>query len=422
MARTALVIGGGIIGSTTAWYLADRGFDVTVLERRAGVGLETSFANTGLLTPSQADPWNAPGTALHLLKWLGREDSPLLLRPRALPGMAGWGLRFLLASRRSAFERAARASLRLGLYSVRALDDLRDTLKLSYDQRLAGTIKIFRDRASLEGSVALADFLSRDGLRYEALDADAAVAREPALAPIRANLAGAIHYQADESGDAFLFTQAIATAAREAGVDFRFDTEVRQLRPGADGVASVQTDQGDVAADVYVLAAGCYSRRLGARCGLRLPIYPAKGYSVTVPRGAWANAPTIPTCDFERKIVVTPLGDRLRIGGTAEFTGYDTTLNPARSDNVLQQALQIFPGFGPHVDRERIMRWTGLRPMTPDGPPIIGPTPCKNLFVNAGHGPLGWTFAAGSSRLVADMVAGREPEIGIDGLTYRRFT
>lgn len=422
MARSALVLGGGIIGTTTAWYLAERGFDVTVLERRDSVGLETSFANGGLLTPSQADPWNAPGTAIKLFKWLGREDSPLLLRPRALPGLAGWGLRFLLASRRPAYERAAETSVRLGLYSVKALDELRELLDLRYDERLAGTLKIFQSQAALDESVALADLLARHGLRYEALSADAAVEREPALAPIRAELAGGILYPADESGDAFKFTEGMAAAARAAGVDFRFGTTIRRLRRGTGGIAAIETDRGEFSADAYVLAAGCHSRALGAACGLRLPIYPAKGYSVTVPFDGWDGAPMIPLVDFERKLVLTPLGYRLRIAGTAEFAGYDTRLNPARGGSILQQALNILPEFAPRVDEKRVTHWTGLRPLTPDGPPILGETSCRNLFVNVGHGPLGWTFAAGSSRIVADLVAGREPEIALDGLRYKRFS
>jgi D-amino-acid dehydrogenase len=421
MTQSALVIGGGIIGTTTAWYLAERGFDVTVLERRDGVGLETSFANTGLLTPSQADPWNAPGTALKLLKWLGREDSPLLLRPRALPGMASWGLRFLLASRRQAYERAARASLKLGLYSVRALDELREKLALDYDHRLRGTIKIFRQAASLDDSVQLAQFLERGGLRYDALDAAGAVELEPALAPVREKLAGAIHYPADESGDAFKFTRELAAAAKRNGVQFRCTTTVNRIRRGPNGIAAVETDGGAHTADAYVLTAGCHSRALARRCGLKLPIYPAKGYSTTTPLGNWNNPPATPVVDFERKIVVTPLGDRLRVGGTAEFTGYDLNLTATRCDNVLRQALDIFPDYARHVDHQQVRRWAGLRPMTPDGPPIIGATPCKNLFVNTGHGPLGWTFAAGSSRLTADLVAGNKPGINLEGLGYDRF-
>jgi D-amino-acid dehydrogenase len=420
MARSALVIGGGVIGTTTAWYLSERGFEVTVLERRDGVGLETSLANGGLLTPSQADPWNAPGTMLRLLRWLGREDSPLLLRLRALPGMAPWALRFLLASRRPSYERAAQASLRLGLYSVRALDELRETLGLTYDDRQVGTIKIFQDAASLAESVALGRLLARGGLQFEALDPSAAVALEPALAPIRPSLAGAIHYPADESGDAHKFTGAIAAAAQRRGVQFRFGVTVRRIRRGPGGIAAVQTDAGEISADAYVLAAGCQSHRLGRACGLRLPGHPAKGYSATLPLGDWPGAPSIPVVDFERKLVVTPLGDRLRIAGTAEFTGYDTTLNAARSDSVLRQALEIFPTYVPHVEPEQVTHWAGLRPMTPDGPPIIGATPCRNLFVNTGHGPLGWTFAAGSSRLTADIVAGRKSEIELEGLRYGR--
>lgn len=422
MTHSALVLGGGIIGTTTAWFLAERGFDVTVLERHADVGLETSFANGGLLTPSQSDPWNAPGTALKLLKWLGHEDSPLLLRLRALPAMAGWGWRFLRASRRDAFMRASDASLRLGLYSVRELDRLRESLGLEYDQRVLGTIKIFQDDRSLAGSVELAAAFASQGLRYETLCPEAAVEREPALAPIAKQLSGAIHYPADESGDAHKFTRALADAARRRGVEFRFETTVQRLRRDTHRIVGVETDRGEFIADAYVLAAGCYNHALGTSAGLRLPIYPAKGYSVTVPFGDWRGAPTIPLVDFERKLVATPLGDRLRVAGTAEFTGYDTSLNQVRGGNILRHALEILPEFAPHVDPANVTHWAGLRPMTPDGPPIIGATPCENLYVNAGHGPLGWTFAAGSSRVVADIVAGREPEITLDGLGYARFS
>lgn len=421
MARSAFIVGGGLIGVSTAWYLAERGFEVTVLERGEDVALETSAANGGLVTPSQSDPWNAPGTFLHLLRWLGREDSPLLLRPRALPGLWRWGLSFLLASRAARWWRSAEANLRLGLYSVAALDELRGSLKLDYDSLCAGTLKLFREPLALERSLVLARSLAPLGLEYRALDAGQAVELEPLLAPLRPGLAGAIHYPADESGDAQAFTRALAARARAAGVHFLFGTELRRFVTKGSTIDALDTSQGGMQADAYVVATASASPALTAPLGIKLPIYPVKGYSVTLPAADWKRRLSIPLVDFERKVVITPLGQRLRIAGTAEFTGFDLSLNPRRGAHILRHALELLPEIAAQVEHAKVHHWAGLRPMTADGPPVVGATAIPNLFVNTGHGPLGWTLGAGSARALADLMAGRTPALDLAPYSAARF-
>lgn len=416
MARKALVIGGGLMGVTSAWYLAERGFEVTVLERREAAGLETSLANGGLLTPSQSDPWNAPGTWLYLLR-LWREDSPLLLRPRAIPGMWRWGLRFLASSRAAPWWRATEANLRLGLYSLQALRELRGSLALDYPHLDTGTLKIFRDADAFEDSATLARSLAPLGLQHRELGADEAAALEPALAPVAEALVGAIHYPDDGSGDAHLFTCALERAAVKAGAQFRYGVAVTGFRRGQGGIAAVATTEGELTADAYVLAAASVSTELAAPLGLKLPIYPVKGYSATLrlPQG---QALGVPLVDFEQKLVITPLGDRLRIAGTAEFAGFDTRPNPRRSAHLVRQAARLLPAI---AKTSEVQHWNGFRPMTADGPPLLGATPYPNLYLNAGHGPLGWTLCAGSSRAVADLAAGRTPDIDLAAYSLARF-
>ena len=417
MARKALVIGGGLMGVTSAWYLAERGFEVTVLERREAAALETSFANGGLLTPSQSDPWNAPGTWLQLLQ-LWRQDSPLLLRPRAIPGMWRWGLRFLAASRAAPWWRATEANLKLGLYSLQALRELRDGLPLEYPYLDTGTLKLFRDPDALARSAVLARSLAPLGLQHRELTAQQAAALEPALAPVVESLAGAIHYPGDGSGDAHLFSRALERRAARAGVQFRYGVEVNGFKSGREGrIEALHTSVGESQADAYVLAAASRSPALAASLGLALPIYPVKGYSATVPMPG-ARALEVPLVDFEQKLVITPLGQHLRIAGTAEFAGFDSAPNPRRSAHLLRQAAHLLPSISDSVD---VQHWNGFRPMTADGPPLLGATPYSNLFLNTGHGPLGWTLCAGSSRVVADLVAGRAPALDLTPYSLARF-
>ena len=421
MARTALVIGGGLLGVTSAWYLAERGFRVTVLERREAAALETSFANGGLITPSQSDPWNGPGTTLQLLKWLGREDSPLLLRPSALPGMWRWGLKFLLSSRMAYWWPATEANLRLGLYSAAALRELRRQLSLEYECLSQGTLKVFRDEAALERSALLARSLAPQGLNHRLLSREEVVILEPLLSVVVDELAGAIHYPDDESGDAQLFTRELEKHARDASVQFRFNTEVTEITSHAGQIAAVQAGRESLQADVYILAAASFSTSLAAPLGLELPVYPVKGYSVTLPVLGLERPLSLPLVDFEQKIVVTPLGERLRVAGTAEFAGFDNRANPRRSTNILDQAIRLLPQLAGRVKTEEVQHWNGLRPMTTDGPPVVSATRFPNFFINTGHGPLGWTLAAGSSRALADLIAGREPEIPLEAYAAARF-
>ncbi len=421
MARTALVIGGGLIGVSTAWFLAERGFAVTLLERREGAALETSYANGGLITPSQSDPWNAPGTLMHLLSWLGREDSPLLLRPRALPGMWRWGLKFLLASRAAPWWRATEANLRLGLYSAECLSVLREQLDLKYDDLRAGTLKVFRESYALERSATLAGSLAPAGLSHRVLSPAEAVVLEPLLEPVSAGLAGAIHYPRDQSGDAHAYTCALEQHARLAGVQFMYGTGLQRFVVQRGRISAALTTRGPLTADSYVLAAGNACPELLAPLRIQLPMYPVKGYSVTIAAQAWRRPLSVPLVDFENKMVLTPLGARLRIAGTAEFNGFDTRLNPRRGGSILARALGLIPEIAEQVEAGGVQHWAGLRPMTSDGPPILGATPCANLFLNTGHGPLGWTFGAGSGRIVADVVAGRQAEIDLAGLDYARY-
>lgn len=421
MKPTAVVIGAGLIGTASAWFLAERGFDVTVVERRAGPGLETSFANGGLLTPSEADPWNAPGTLGRLLRWLGRENSPLLLRPRAIPGMLRWGWNFLRASRPTPHLRSTESILQLALYSMRTLDELDKQLALDYCRLSRGTLKIFRDRHALEETRRLADRLRPMGLDSRLLEPEAAAELEPLLADAMHDLVGAIHYPQDGSGDAYQFTAGLQQRAAAAGVRFLFDTEITQIRASNHTIKSLQSSKGDIQAKVYVLAAGSYSPQLTRTLQLRLPIYPVKGYSLTF-TATRDQQLQVPVVDFEQKIVITPLGNRVRIAGTAEFNGYDTILNPARSTGSLHKALKLLPKLAGSTSEEgQVTHWTGLRPMTWDGPPILGATPYSNLYLNTGHGPLGWTLCAGSARLVADIVAGRQPAVNPQDYSFHRF-
>lgn len=422
MKTTVAVIGAGLMGTTTAWFLAQRGFDVTVLERRDGAGLETSFANGGLLTPSEADPWNAPGTLGRVLRWIGHEDSPLLLRPLAIPTMLGWGIKFLRASSPAPHQRATEAILKLALYNLRVLAELDERLPLKYDRLHNGTLKIFRDRKAFQATQELADGLRPLGLESKALTPREAVELEPWLQQAAPHLAGAVHYPQDGSGDAYQFTRCMQEQATAAGVKFRFGTNVLRMRVEGMQIRALEVSGDEIVADRYVLAAASYSPLLAQALQLRLPIYPVKGYSVTLGPVSGAQL-RVPIVDFEQKVVVTPLGKRLRIAGTAEFNGYDTRPNQKRSGSALRQATQLLPQLAQAAEEgEGVTHWTGLRPMTCDGPPILGATRYANLFLNTGHGPLGWTLAAGSARLVADVMAGNTPEIEVAAYSAARFS
>ena len=417
-----LVIGSGLIGTATAWYLRREGADVTVIDRAAGPARETSYANAGMLTPSMADPWNAPGVVWKLLGWVGREDAPMLLRPREIPRLAGWGTRFLWNSRVASFERNMLKNLALASFSLDALRELRAELGLRYCERSFGVLKVFRDPASLARAVTVAEQLGAHGVVHRALDRDGVAEVEPSLAPVADQLAGGILHPDDESGDAHRFVCALAEAASGAGVRFEFDTAVTGLRAEGNRLEAVATTAGDLSADACVLAAGSYSTPLLAGLGIRLPVRPVKGYSITVPFGDDRLAPRRPITDDSLHIAVTPFGDRLRVAGTAEFTGLDHSVGEPRIRNLREMFETMFPRCAATVDPDAdLSPWSGLRPMSVDGVPVLGATPLANLYLNTGHGHLGWTMAAGSGRAVARLVCGGQPELPLQPYRLDRF-
>ena len=412
-----LVLGAGIIGVTSAYFLARQGFRVTVVDRQDGAGLETSFANGGLVTPSMSDPWAAPGLPLKLLKWMGREDSPFLIRPSAIPGLMSWGLGFLRNCREATWRRNTATILRLAGYSQRVLRALTEETGLAYDRQSLGTLRLFRDAPALEAALQCADMLGQLGVAYRRLEPADCVELEPALAPQVGLLSGGIHFPEDESGDAHLFTQALAKLAVELGVDFRYGEAIESIEAKGGRVTAVVTERGRLDADHYLLALGSHAAALLRPLAIRLPIYPVKGYSVTLSTAGWNGAPRVPIVDDGRKMGIVRLGDRLRLAGTAEFTGYDGAVNARRCANLTDSLAELFPG-APNL--ETAQPWAGLRPMTPDGIPILGPSPLDNLTLNLGHGHLGWTMACGSARLVADRIAGKASEIDLAGMTLAR--
>lgn len=416
-----VVIGAGVMGTTTAYFLAEAGHQVTVVDRAPEPAAECSFANGAMLHASHTEPWNSPAAIGQLLRWIGREDSPLLLRPSQIPSLVGWGLGFLRHSLPARHRASTLVNTRLAVYSQQVLDQLLSRLSLDFDHRPCGILKVFRSAAELDAAARVSELIASRGVRFELVDAARMVELEPAFAPVRDQLEGGIFYPDDAVGDTQAFTAALARRARELGAEFRMDTVVRGLNLGPQGVGEALTEAGPLAAERFVLAAGAQAGRLARPLGLRLPIRPVKGYSATLPRAGLPGAPVQPYIDDARKVVVTPLGEQLRLAGTAEFAGFDDAVNERRVGTVMRQALELLPEYRAAVAGTAPTPWACLRPMTVDGPPILGPTRLPNLFLNAGSGHLGWTFAAGAGRLVADLVIGREPELDLEGLTLTRF-
>jgi D-amino-acid dehydrogenase len=406
-----VVIGAGLSGVSSAWYLRAAGHDVTVVERREGPGLETSFANGGLVVPSQPDPWNAPGIVAKILHYLGKEDSPFLLRPSAVPGMIGWGVRFLMNSRPEPWKRNTLAAVALAQYSLANLRALRASTGLAYPFGANGTMKIFRDQAQIDAQIGFAKMLEPFGVPWRVLDRAGTIAAEPALAAIADQLTGAVLYPDDEYGDAHVFTRALAAKGAESGIVFRYGESVAGIELEGGACTGVRTDKGRIPADAVLLAAAAWTPTLAKQLGFRVWINPVKGYSASVPLEGWNNAPRMGVVDDGLKVAIAPFNGVLRLAGTAEFTGWAPEMNERRARNVLATGTSVLPDLAGQAARKGAKLWTGLRPVTPDGPPFVGATPVKGVFINAGHGPLGWTFACGSGKLAADLITGAKPEI-----------
>lgn len=413
-----LVLGAGVIGVTTAWYLARSGHSVVVVDRQPGPALETSFANGGQISANHATPWATPSTPWKALKWLGKAEAPLLVHLRADPALWAWLVRFLgNCTRRRMLINIERA-LRVAVYSRVQLARLRAETGIRYDHLSRGILHIFRDEDEYAAALPLVEVMRRHGCRRRIVGPDACIEIEPALQAARSRLVGGIFSPDDESGDAHAFTVALARLCAGLGVEFHYGTHVERLLAKDRRVAGVVTDRGRLGADAYVLAAGSYVPLLLRGIGIRLPVYPAKGYSVTIPVGGHAGAPVVSLIDDEFKMVYSRFADRLRIAGTAEFAGYDVSVSDRRARFILTKAMELFPDCG---DAGAAEFWAGLRPSTPDGVPVIGPTRYANLYLNTGHGTLGWTMACGSGRILADLVSGRTSDIFLAGLGAERF-
>ena len=418
-----IIIGGGVAGIATAYYMQQLGADVTVLERSHGVGLETSFGNGGGLTASVVEPWNEPGIHKVLLRSLGRKDSPILLRATAIPGMLSWGIRFLRESRRNAFLENIRRNSVLARYSLALMEQIREETGIEYRLSDAGTLLVFRDQASLDGHAAHAGFLGEEcGVEYKVLDRSDLIAFEPSLLAVQDKLEGGIHFPADETGDCHIFCRNLAEILENRNVRFRYGVNVvKIIQRGA--LFEVELSGGEtLKADTVVVAAGACSPRLVRTLGIRVPVYPVKGYSLTIPMEGWGNRPRHLVGDMTLHAVANPLGGAvLRVAGTAEFTGFDKTIPAERVANLVRLVEAIFPEFAEIMDRDSLNPWAGLRPMSSDGVPILGKTPIKGLYLNTGHGHLGWTMAAASGRVLADTITGQTPEVNMNPYSIDRF-
>ncbi len=406
-----VVIGAGLAGLASAHALLADGHDVLVIEANSAPGLGTSFANGGLLTPSMPEPWNGPGVWRHLLSSLFVRGSPMILRPAAIPGLLGWGTRFLKKSSRSHFEAATLDNYRLARYSVELTLAVCERHRFDIDLSRAGTLCIFRTATDMAERAAISRLLADHGLAMRIVDADEAVNIEPALAPVRDTLAGAVYLPDDARGDAQAFCGALASVVTGAGGELRYDTRAVSVLAEGGAVSGVATDAGFVPARQVVVAAASASPALLAVAGVRLQVRPAKGYSITVNVDGLAGLPKVAVQDDATHAVLSVLGSRLRIVGIAEFSGFDATLPPQRIAHLESVLDSCLPAIAPKLDRRRLNPWSGFRPMSADGRPYIGPCGWRGLFVNSGHGALGWTQAMGSARLLADRIAGREPAI-----------
>ncbi len=413
-----VVLGSGVVGVTSAWYLAEAGHEVTVIDRQPGAGLETSFANAGQVSPGYSAPWAGPGVPLKAIKWLMMRHRPFVLWPRPDAYLYRWLLLMLQNCTEAAYHVNKGRMVRLAEYSRDCLRDLRAATGIAYDDRQRGTLQLFRTQKQLDHVPEDTAVLDEGGVPYEVLDPDGCIRAEPALARVRGLFVGGLRLPGDETGDAFKFTQMLAEMAERRGVVFRYGTAIDGLKTEGDRIAGVAIDDETAVFDAYVVALGSYSPLLLRTIDVDVPVYPVKGYSITVPITNPAMAPVSTVMDETFKVAITRLGDRIRVGGTAELAGYSKTLRGPRRATLEHSVGDLFPEGG---DVGKATFWTGLRPMTPDGTPIIGPTKYRNLFLNTGHGTLGWTMSCGSGRVLADLVSGKKPDIAHEDLAASRY-
>ena len=412
-----LILGSGVVGTTSAYYLARAGHDVTVVDRQDGAALETSFANAGQISPGYAAPWAAPGVPLKAIKWMFEKHAPLAVRPDGTRFQLQWLWQMLSNCTTDRYAVNKARMVRLAEYSRDCFQELRADTGIEYEGRQGGTLQLFRSDAQLEGASKDIAVLEDAGVPYELLMPDDLARAEPALANVKHKLTGGLRLPNDETGDCQLFTNRLAKMAEALGVKFRYGVSIDALEVASGRISGVRCGDETLRADSYVVALGSFSTQLLNKI-VKIPVYPLKGYSITVPIVDASNAPISTVLDETYKIAVTRFDDRIRVGGMAEVVGYSRDLNPARRATLEMVVNDLFPGAG---DTASASFWTGLRPMTPDGTPIVGKTSLPNLFLNTGHGTLGWTMSCGSGQLLADLMSGRRPAIQSDDLSVSRY-
>ncbi|WP_181296400.1 D-amino acid dehydrogenase [Pseudomonas sp. Q2-TVG4-2] len=413
-----LVMGSGVIGTTSAYYLARAGFDVVVVDRQPAVAMETSFANAGQVSPGYASPWAAPGVPLKAMKWLMQRHAPLAIKLTGDMQQYLWMAQMLRNCTAARYAVNKERMVRLSEYSRDCLDELRAETGIDYEGRQCGTTQLFRTQAQLDYAAKDIAVLKASGVPYELLDRAGIARVEPALARVADKLSGALRLPNDQTGDCLMFTTRLAEMARGLGVEFRFNQDIQRLEFSGDRLDGVWIDGTLEKADRYVLALGSYSPQMLKPLGIRAPVYPLKGYSLTVPISDPSMAPVSTVLDEAYKVAITRFDQRIRVGGMAEIAGHDLALNPRRRETLEMVVGDLFPLGG---DPSSAQLWTGLRPATPDGTPIIGATAYRNLYLNTGHGTLGWTMACGSGRLLADLLASKRTQISTDGLDISRY-
>ncbi len=412
-----IVLGSGVIGVTSAYYLAKQGAQVTVLDRQSGPAEETSFGNAGQISPGYSTPWAAPGIPFKAVKWMFQHHAPLAVQLDGSMWQLQWMMQMLKNCGADQYAINKERMVRVAEYSRDCLRTLRDETGINYENRSKGTLQLFRKDSQLEAVQRDIEVLKETGVEFELLDRDGLSKVEPALAEAKDKLVGGLHLPNDETGDCYLFTNALAEQAKTLGVDFQFNQNVEKLIVEGGEIKGVLVNGKVLTADRYVLAFGSYSRDFLKPLDLDLPVYPVKGYSLTVPIVDPSHAPQSTVLDETYKIAITRFDNRIRVGGMAELSGFNLGLNQDRRGTLEMVTRDLFPGG----DLEQASFWTGLRPMTPDSTPIIGRTKYNNLFLNTGHGTLGWTMACGSGKLISDLVLGQQPEISTEGLSLQRY-